>query len=78
MDDLHASQFQHNNLDDPELTFQMAVTLGACPAFVSHCGGDDGDGDDGAAAVAVVGAGYKLQLLAEGPNSCLQTILPRF
>lgn len=48
------------------------------PASVSHCGGDGGDNDDDAASVAVAEAGYKLQLLAEDPNSCLQTILPRF
>ena len=42
------------------------------PALVCHC---DGDGENNAAAVA---AGYTSPLLDVEPNSCLQTILPRF
>lgn len=40
------------------------------PALVCHC---DDDGENNAAA-----AGYTSPVLDAGPNSCLQTILPRF
>ena len=43
------------------------------PALVGHCGGD---GEDNAAVAAA--AGCTSPLLAADPNSCLQTILPRF
>jgi len=41
------------------------------PALVGHCGGD---GEDNAA----VAAGCTSPLLTGDPDSCLQTILPRF
>jgi hypothetical protein len=47
MEDLRSSQFQCNNLDDSELTFQMAVAECVCPnneikhnifsIFGTHC-----------------------------------------
>jgi len=43
------------------------------PALVRHC---DGDGENNA--VVAAAAGCTSPLLAANPNSCLQTILPRF
>jgi len=46
------------------------------PALVCHCGGDgENNAAVGAAAAAV---GCTSPFLAADPNSCLQTILPRF
>lgn len=71
MADQLASHLQHTNLDDLEAIFQTAVAFDDWPALVGHCGGD---GEDNAA----VAAGCTSPLLAADPNSCLQTILPRF
>jgi len=72
MADQLASQQQHTNLDDLEAIFQVGVALDDRPALVCHC---DADGENNA---VVAAAGCTSPLLAVNPNSCLQTILPRF